>query len=237
MANDVRVGSQHDNGTFVPWKGFGLQKVYPVGPWILAGFSGSVQLGFAALDDIQRYIGHPPDGVVVSPSVVARSWWRRMRRAWLAAPDDLRRLGLSVMVVGVAPADTPYPVSHGFVFRSPTFEMSRIKAWTPTGIGSGRNLPHVLEAMDEGEGKRHRERGVPAMDGTTRPVRTGNERNGGAGLPVRSVGPCRRWPRAGPTCANSRPNTAILLQRLWLANRICCAVGRRTPDPRIAGRR
>lgn len=43
MANDVRVGSQHDDGTFVPWKGFGLQKVYPVGPWILAGFSGSVQ--------------------------------------------------------------------------------------------------------------------------------------------------------------------------------------------------
>jgi hypothetical protein len=53
------------------------------------------------------------------------------------------------MILGVSPEPTPFHVSHGFIFRCPEFEFERIKPLTPTGIGSGNDLPRVFESLAE----------------------------------------------------------------------------------------
>ncbi len=147
-ANDIRVGS-FARGEFQPWLEVGVQKVYPIGPYVVAGFAGSVELGFWAISDLDHYVGDPPEGFAVYPSVIARWWWRRARRAFSLAPDHLRELGLSVVLVGASPEATPLAVSHGFIFRSPTFEPERLAFMTPTGIGSGTGLTQVTESLAE----------------------------------------------------------------------------------------
>jgi hypothetical protein len=149
VANDVRVGSFDDQGKFVPWPDLGLQKVYPIGPFVVAGFAGSVELGFWAIEDLRRYVGNPPEGVAVFTSVIARWWWRRPRRAWASVPAHLRDLGLSVMILGASPAATPFAVSHGFVFRHPNFEFQRIRPLRPAGIGSGNGSAEVIAAIED----------------------------------------------------------------------------------------
>jgi hypothetical protein len=149
VANDVRVGAYDAQGQFVPWLDIGLQKVYPIGPFVLSGFAGSVELGFWAMQDLRRYVGDPPPGVAFYPSVIARWWWRRPRRVWPSFPRRLQELGLSVILVGASPEPTPLNVSHGFVFRYPNFELERIRPLSPTGIGSGNGVPQAVEALDE----------------------------------------------------------------------------------------
>jgi len=149
VANDVRVGSIDACDGFVPWPDIGLQKVYAIGPFVVAGFAGSVELGFWAIDDLRRFVGNPPEGVAVITSVIARWWWRRPRRAWASIPDHLRQLGLSVIVLGASPSATPFTVSHGFVFRHPTFEFERISPFRPTGIGSGNGVPQAIAALED----------------------------------------------------------------------------------------
>jgi hypothetical protein len=149
VANDVRVGSFDQRRRFVPWPAIGLQKVYPIGPYVVAGFAGSVELGFWAMNDLRRYVGDPPEGVAVISSVIARWWWRRPRRAWPQMPSHLRKLGLSIIVVGVSPAATPLTASHGFIFRAPDFQFERMAPLRPTGIGSGNGLPQITDALEE----------------------------------------------------------------------------------------
>jgi hypothetical protein len=149
VANDVRVGAYDARGRFAPWLDVGMQKVHPIGPYVVAGFSGSVQLGFWAIEDLRRFVGEPPEGVAVYSSVLARWWWRRPRRAWDSFPRRLRKLGLSVLLVGACPDPTPLTISHGFVFRSPAFELERIRVMRPTGIGSGTGVRQVVEALDD----------------------------------------------------------------------------------------
>lgn len=146
VANDIRVGSVA-RGMFQPWSALGVQKVYPVGPYVVAGFAGSVEMGFWAVRDLEHYIGDPPEGFAVYPSVIARWWWRRARRVFARAPENLQNLGLNVLLVGASPEATPLAVSHGFIFRSPTFEPERLASFTPTGIGSGAGLAQVTEAL------------------------------------------------------------------------------------------
>ncbi len=147
VASDVRIGSKDSSGRFRPWSGVGVQKVYPIGPFLVAGFSGSVKLGFWAIYDLRRFIGDVPEDCAVSPCKVARWWWRRPRRAWASIPSELKEAGLQVIIVGATPEPTPLQVSHGFSFRAPDFELERIKPLRPTGIGSGNDLSHVIEAL------------------------------------------------------------------------------------------
>ena len=147
VANDVRVGSFDAQERFVPWPDVGLQKVYPIGPFVVAGFAGSVELGFWAIDDLRRYVGDPPEGIAVITSVIARWWWRRPRRAWGSIPAHLQQLGLSVIILGVSPAATPLTASHAFVFRHPEFQFERIDPFRPNGIGSGNGVPQAIRAL------------------------------------------------------------------------------------------
>jgi ATP-dependent protease HslVU (ClpYQ) peptidase subunit len=66
MMSDVRVtfsdGSERDL----------VQKAYSVGPYILAGFAGSVKIGFQLIESLARFLIVPPDGISARRRAVLR---------------------------------------------------------------------------------------------------------------------------------------------------------------------
>src|ERR1700677_3626888 len=75
-----------------------LQKVYQVAPFLAAGFSGSVRLGFRLLDDLASFLSPwPKPGESWIPRWVAIKWYRRARRIFRNAPQEEQILGSSIM--------------------------------------------------------------------------------------------------------------------------------------------
>ena len=94
MISDVRItfsdGTQSDM----------LRKVYPVGPWILAGFAGSVKIGLALIDNLRRSLAsaiplEAPEGYgfVFNPDAVAEEWSPQATEIFRTMPKEERSLG------------------------------------------------------------------------------------------------------------------------------------------------
>ena len=81
-----------------------LQKVYPVGRFIAAGFAGSVEFGFAAIHDLQTNLTLTDPERAWMPGWVAFKWFRRARRLFAKAPDRIKQYGGQIMLVGVSPS-------------------------------------------------------------------------------------------------------------------------------------
>ena len=111
-----------------------LQKVYPVGPMMTAGFAGSVRIGFCLLADMQRAFDLP-EGETWEPKEAAFRWRRRGRRLFSRASQEERALGSSVIVVGI---------SHDLSgraqcirMRAPQFELEFAEPLKWASIGTG----------------------------------------------------------------------------------------------------
>jgi hypothetical protein len=123
-----------------------LQKVYAVAPNMVAGFSGSVKLGFALVDDLARVLrANLAPGEVVFPRRAAHFWHRRARRIFQRAPAALQRYGASVMLVGVSPTenlgDAPWARSYVVTMDSgEAFEPRYAAPDECVSIGSGNDV-------------------------------------------------------------------------------------------------
>jgi hypothetical protein len=124
-----------------------LQKVYPVGPWMMAGFSGSVLFGFQTIADMQRFSGDVPLGHSYAPEEWAWRWHRRARRAFAGAPAEIQKRTSSILLVGVSPCPHQgIPMTRCIIMRSPTFRPERGKpfCWSSIGIGGSQELAEHL---------------------------------------------------------------------------------------------
>jgi hypothetical protein len=132
-----------------------LQKVYPLSKFIVAGFSGSVELGFTLLEDLRRCLMIPQNvnNTAWIPRWVTLNWRRRARRIFTHAPEELKKLGCSILLVGVSPieniGDTPFPKCTVSVLKEPDFDP---KFSTPNeilSIGSGAEVEEYKEILGE----------------------------------------------------------------------------------------
>ena len=124
-----------------------LQKIYPVGHWMIAGFSGSVAFGFQTIADLQRFFRDAPANQSYLPERAAWTWYRRARRAFALAPTDIQALSASIILVGASPMmNGPFPWARCMRMRAPSFEPERIKgpSWTSIGIGSTHETARQL---------------------------------------------------------------------------------------------
>jgi hypothetical protein len=80
-----------------------LQKIYPVGKFIAAGFAGSVEFGFWAVNDLRRRLVLEDPHSAWIPGWVTFQWYRRARRAFGEAPEHIKRAGAAIMLLGVSP--------------------------------------------------------------------------------------------------------------------------------------
>lgn len=128
-----------------------LQKVYPVGRFLVAGFAGSVEFGFAAIQDLRNNLHLPDPDSAWIPGWVAFRWFRRARRMFANAPVRIRQHRSEIMLVGVSPSvDMGIPEwarPTVAILRSPEFSPEILKINAIDSIGSGRDVDTYREEM------------------------------------------------------------------------------------------
>ena len=144
---DVRV--QWQNGRHLDV----LQKIYPVGESLIAGFAGSVEIGFELIGDMTRSLALP-EGHMWEPKAAAWHWRRRGRFIFRKALKELQDLGASVLLVGPSPErNGPWTHVRCIRMRAPAFELEIAPVLTGYSIGSGSTH---RRAEDFGSGYRQR---------------------------------------------------------------------------------
>jgi hypothetical protein len=101
-----------------------VQKIYPVGNFLAAGFCGSVKIGFTLIGDLARRLNvADPGGGGWFPRYVAFWWYRHARRIFnygFSPPE--KDLGSTIMIFGASPqenlGDAPWARSDIIVLDS-----------------------------------------------------------------------------------------------------------------------
>ena len=145
--SDIRVTV--GNGTEVDC----LQKIYPVARWVAAGFSGSVQIGFALIDSLSRWGNAIEEPYAMVPAVLAREWPASARKVFEQFPENERRARASVLMISTDPQEDngnpDWPLSYVHIFRSPDFEAEEVKVHQMGSIGSGSVFEQCRAVIDE----------------------------------------------------------------------------------------
>jgi hypothetical protein len=145
--SDIRVTLE--DGTEVDC----LQKIYPVARWVAAGFSGSVQIGFALIDSLSRWGNAIEEPYAMVPAVLAREWPGSARRVFERFPESERRARASILIISTDPQEDNgnpnWPRSYVHIFRSPDFEPEEIHVHQMGSIGSGSVYEQCRAVIDE----------------------------------------------------------------------------------------
>ena len=151
MLSDVQV-------TFSNGKTMDLvQKAYPLGNFIVAGFSGSVKIGFALLESLNKLLQLPPDKQKThawNPVWVANEWSSTAKIVYESQPVAERRLGAQILMVGISPTENlgmPHASQVYIVrFTSPDFKPGFMKKpLSICCIGSGAGVEEYKQVLKE----------------------------------------------------------------------------------------
>ena len=117
-----------------------LQKIHPVSKSMLAGFAGSVKIGFRMLAQLQYESAKvPPDADWVL-DIIANTWWPRLaRRIFERSEAGETNLGSQIILAAAHPGknmgDTT-PQTNVYSFSSPNFEPIKASYRQILSIGS-----------------------------------------------------------------------------------------------------
>jgi hypothetical protein len=118
-----------------------LQKIYPVGRFIAAGFAGSVAIGFALMSRINKLLWSSDVKSAWNPCEVARWWQSDARGVFGSFGDSERKLGSQMIMLGAHPTenmgDAPWPRSYVYRFSGQTFKPVQAKTAEVLSIGFG----------------------------------------------------------------------------------------------------
>lgn len=128
-----------------------VQKVFPVGPCIAAGFSGSIAVGFELIQNLRTFLALQEGSVgrILDPASVAEAWSRNAKEVFDRAPETERRCDCRILMVGLTPRGTEAKLIR---FAAPTFAPQFIRPGLGacsigTGAGDERMMqivrPHV----------------------------------------------------------------------------------------------
>ena len=98
LVSDVRVSWK--DGTEADL----LRKAYRVGPYLLAGFAGSVNIGFQLIDSLQNFLVPPENSPSAwKPEWVTEHWHPEAAQIFASAPPDEQAGHSQLLIVGVSP--------------------------------------------------------------------------------------------------------------------------------------
>jgi hypothetical protein len=153
MLSDVRVTFPDGRTADI------LRKAYPVGPYIIAGFAGSVHIGFQLLQSLCEFLTIPADdpeadNLAWRPAWVAQEWSPQAKKIFASSPAAERKLGAQFLMVGVSPDEdmgTPNTRRVYIIrFSGPDFRPGFMrKAFTVAHIGSGGGVSIYKQAFRE----------------------------------------------------------------------------------------
>lgn len=136
-----------------------LQKAYPLGKYIVAGFAGGVVPGLALLENLKNFLSSVDiaEGECWDPQWIADNWPYEARRVYQHLENNSPVPETHILMLGMKAAGTPEKrvmggaIGHLTVFRSPDFlPESKTGGRKTVSIGCGANVgkyTSVLEAL------------------------------------------------------------------------------------------
>jgi len=133
-----------------------LQKLHHVGPYMVYGFSGSVELGFMMLDDLKEFlrVNEAQERIAWKPDWVAWKWHKRARAVFHNARKELKEKGCNIILLGVYPNEDPKAppswdgLPYIIVMNGPKFVPAcHEDLWGYYSIGLGRS--HYAEEIED----------------------------------------------------------------------------------------
>lgn len=128
-----------------------LQKVYHVGNHVVAGFAGSVSIGFELIKDLNLF---PPKGYenyYVNPYEIAERWPERARKIFNAAPKIEQKSSASILMVAAYPSEKGvFDKICMIKLSSPDFKPEiKDKVNDIISIGCGAGVKEYTEAIKQ----------------------------------------------------------------------------------------
>lgn len=128
-----------------------VQKLYPVGRFIAAGFAGSVAIGFGMLHVLSGLLSQAPENTAWMPEVVSEWWPADARNVFGMFGEQEQRLGCQLMLLGAHPTENlgeaPWPRCSVYRFSAPSFEPQLAPIREVVSIGSGAQVPVYADAL------------------------------------------------------------------------------------------
>lgn len=125
-----------------------LQKAYPVGNYIAAGFAGSVRIGFDLIESLTNFMAVPvgTGAHAWNPRGVASDWALTAKQIFDSAPPEEQRLQSQLLLLGASPVEHMGAPEFRRIdiarFASPDFtpRFAKRGALTVFHIGSGAGV-------------------------------------------------------------------------------------------------
>ena len=131
-----------------------LQKVYPVGNYLAAGFAGSIKIGFSLIEDLQNFLFLPKgfENKAWHPEWVATHWSSNAQKIFDKAEPDEKKLQSQILMVGASPDKTLTGISSSKIYicvlKSPNFYPEiHDKPMSFYSIGSGSEIELYKKAL------------------------------------------------------------------------------------------
>jgi hypothetical protein len=117
-----------------------IQKIHYVGPNVIAGFSGSVKLGFRQIAELKKQLGPAKPEYGWNIDQIAGNWLPRLFRSIFDQSEaDEKQLDSNVLLVAAHPHKTHGGSDEAWMdavrFCSPVFEAEKSSVNQPIGIG------------------------------------------------------------------------------------------------------
>ncbi len=146
VVSDVRVS--FSDGSSVDC----LQKLHEIGPFVIAGFAGSVELGFRAITALRTTLSQIPRGYAWAlPDIVGTKVRVAARDTFTMAPPELQELGLALVVASAHPSENvrgaDFARADVFTLRSPDFVPEPVPPRSCHAIGSGSGRDEYMTAV------------------------------------------------------------------------------------------
>jgi hypothetical protein len=131
-----------------------LQKVYPLGQFVLGGFAGSVKIGFTMLAKLQREFSAVDRSEAWILDIVANTWWPRLaKHIFNSFPKEEKKLGSQILLASAHPTknrgDAPWAWTDVYSFSSPNFSPNKAGQNEIVSIGSGTDISTYINSVKE----------------------------------------------------------------------------------------
>jgi hypothetical protein len=128
-----------------------LQKIYPMAPFIAAGFAGSVEIGFRMLDGLAYQLRDAPKDQAFLPQEVADCFTPLGKDIFRRASEECRKLGSHIILLGAHPTDDVgipgWTRCSVHILKSPDFVPECASIGQVVSIGSGSQIDTYRDAL------------------------------------------------------------------------------------------
>jgi hypothetical protein len=133
-----------------------LQKIYPLSKQVMAGFSGSVIIGFEIIDQLREQMNNQTSEMPCNINILAHTRIPRIaRRAYKEALIKYRPIykKSEIILASAHPTlklgATPFARTSIHIFRDPDFNPVKADRRDIVSIGSGTSMKPYLEALEQ----------------------------------------------------------------------------------------